>query len=173
MLAPTLAAGDPLGLAGEVGVAGGALDVGMAQELADHGEALAGGERTACVRMPEIVDADVVEAGAGAEPVPLGGDGGEVGARLLADDDPGVGGDAADACQHGLGGGCEGDHARARLAVAEPKLACGAVHVVPAEGQDLVQAAACEHEEAERGDGVGGDRALSPRLGFCFCQGLA
>ena len=119
------------------------------------------------------MDAHVVEAGAGAEPIPLGGDGGEVGARLLADDDPGVVRHAADACQHGLGGGCEGDHAGACLAVAQPKLACGAVHIVPAEREDLVQAAACEHEEAECGDGVGGDRALSPRLGLRLRQGLA
>ena len=145
----------------------------MAQKLADHGEALAGGERAARVAVAEVVDAHVVEAGAGAEPVPLGGDGGEVGARLLADDDPGVDGDAADPCQHCLRRGCEGDHAGARLAVAQAKLACGAVHIVPAEREDLVQPAACEHEEAERGDGVGGDRALSPRLGFRFCQGLA
>ena len=62
----------------------------MAQELADHGEALAGGERAARVGVAEVVDAHVVEAGAGAEAVPLGGDGGEMGARLLADDDPGV-----------------------------------------------------------------------------------
>ena len=62
----------------------------------------------------------------GAEPVPLGGDGGEMGAGLLADDDPGVVRQAADPRQHCLGGGCEGDHAGACLAVAEAKLACGA-----------------------------------------------
>ena len=145
----------------------------MAQELADHGEALAGGERAACVAVAEVVDAHVVEAGAGAEAVPLGGDGGEVGARLLADDDPGVGGDAADARQHCLRRGCERDHAGAGLAVAQPKLACGAVHIVPAQREDLVQTAAGEHEEAERCDGVGGDRALPPRLGLRLSQGLA
>ena len=98
---------------------------------------------------------------------------GRWGARLLADDDPGVCGDAADACQHGLGGGCQRHHAGARLAVAQPKLACGAVHIVPAKGEDLVQAAAGEHEEAERCDGVGRDRALPPGLGLRFCQGHA
>ena len=91
MLAPTLAADTLYGhLAREVGVAGGSLDVGMAQKLADHGEALAGGERARSVAVAEVVNADVVEARAGAEAVPLGGDGGEMGARLLADDDPGV-----------------------------------------------------------------------------------
>ena len=124
--------------------------------------------------MAEVVDAHVVEAGAGAEAVPLGGDGGEMGARLLADDDPGVGGHAADACQHRFRRGCQRHHAGARLAVAQPKLACGAVHIVPAEREDLVQPAAGEHEEAERGDGVGGDRALPhPRLGLRLRQGLA
>ena len=95
--------------------------------------------------------------------IPLGGDGGEVGARLLADDDPGVVRHAADPRQHRLGGGCQRHHAGAGLAVAQAKLACGAVHIVPAQREDLVQAAAGEHEEAERGDGVGGDRALSSR----------
>ena len=33
--------------------------------------------------------------------------------------------------------------------------------------------AAGEHEEAERGDGVGRDRALPPRLGFRLREGLA
>ena len=92
------------------------------------------------------------------------GDGAEVRARLLADDDPGVVGHAHYPGQHGLGGGCEGDHAGAGLAVAEAELACGAVHVVPAQREDLVQAAAGEHEEAERRDGVGGDRAVHARL---------
>ena len=145
----------------------------MAQELADHGEALAGGECAARIGMPEVVYAHVVEAGAGAEPIPLGGDGGEMRARLLADDDPGVDGDAADPRQHRFRRGCQRHHAGARLAVAQPKLACGAVHIVPAEREDLVQPAAGEHEEAERGDGVERDRALSPRLGVRLRQGLA
>ena len=85
----------------------------------------------------------------------------------------GLVGHAADPCQHRFRRGCQRHHAGARLAVAEAKLACGAVHIVPAEREDLVQAAAGEHEEAERGDGVGGDRALHPRLGVCLCQGLA
>ena len=69
---------------------------------------------------------------------------------------------AADPRQHRFRRGCERHHAGARLAVAEAKLACGAVHIVPAKGEDLVQPAAGEHEEAERGDGVGRDRALPP-----------
>ena len=71
-----------LGLARKVGVAGGALDVGMTQELADHREALAGGERPARVGVPQVVDAHVVEPRAGAQAIPLLRDGGETGARL-------------------------------------------------------------------------------------------
>ena len=152
-----------LGLAREVGVAGGALDVGMAQELADHGEALAGRQRARRIGVAEVVDADVVEAGAGADAVPLCGDGGEVGSGLPAGDDPGVLWQALDGGEHGVCGGGEGDHAGTGLAVAESELACGAVHVVPAEREDLAQAAAGEHEEAQRCDGVGGDGALRTR----------
>ena len=47
---------------------------------------------------------------------------------------------AADARQQRFRRGRERHHAGACLAVAEPKLACGAVHVVPAEREDLVQA---------------------------------
>ena len=51
-----------LGLACEMGVARRALDVGMAQQLADHAQALAGGEGAAGVAVAEVVDAHVVEA---------------------------------------------------------------------------------------------------------------
>ena len=57
--------GEALGLAREMGVARGALDVGMAQQLADHAQALAGRERAACVRVAEVVDAHVIQSGVG------------------------------------------------------------------------------------------------------------
>ena len=152
--------GQALGLAREMGVAGGALDVGVAQQLADHAQALAGGESTRGIGVSEVVDAHVVETGVGTQAVPVGGDGGEVGAGFLADDDPWVVRHTGDPCQHRLCRGRKRDHARARLAVAQAKLAGGAVDIVPAQGQDLIEAAAGEHEEAQRRDGVGRDRAL-------------
>ena len=159
---------EALGLAREVGVARGALDVGMAQQLADHAQALAGGERAARIGVAEVVDAHVIEAGVGAEAIPVCGDGGEVGAGLLADDDPGVVRHTLNPRQHGLCGGCEGHHAGAGLAVAQAKLASGAVDIVPAEGEDLVEPAAGEHEQPQRRDGVGRDRALHARFGLCL-----
>ena len=107
----------------------------MAEQLADHAEALAGGERTACIGVAEVVDAHVVEVRPGAQAIPVCGDGGEVSTRLLADDDPGVAPRPGDACQHGLRRGRKGDHAGPGLAVAEPELACGAVDIVPAQRQ--------------------------------------
>ena len=74
--------GVPDGVAGEVGVAGGGLDLGVAQQLRDHRQALAEGKGAARVGVAQVVDAHVVEAGAGAHAAPRLEDAGETLARL-------------------------------------------------------------------------------------------
>ena len=147
-----------------MGVAGGALQVRVPQQLADHGEALACRERPAGEAVAQVVDAHVVEPGPRPHPVPRAGDGGEVRARRLADDDPGVVRHPRDLRQHRVGRGRQRHHARAGLAVAQAKLARGAVHVVPAQRQDLIEPAPGQQQQAQRGDGVGRCRARRLRL---------
>ena len=55
---------------GEVGVPGGGAYAPMPEELADHGKALSEGEGAGREGVTKIVDADVLEAGPGAEDLP-------------------------------------------------------------------------------------------------------
>ena len=131
----------------------------MPEELGDDGEALAEGQRTGGIGVAEVVDAHVLEAGAGAHARPGLEDAGEPRAGPGAGDDPGVGRHAWDGGQHVGGFRREGDRARAGLAVGQVKLAGAYVHVLPAQGEDLVAPAAREHEEADSGGCVRGDAA--------------
>ena len=53
-----------------MGVTGGGLDLGMAEELADHRQALAGGNRRRGEGVAQVVDADILDAGALADALP-------------------------------------------------------------------------------------------------------
>ena len=62
----------------------------------------------------------------------------------------GLPGDPGQAGEDGHRSGGEGHHPRPRLAVAEAQLGRLEVHLLPAKGEDLVPAAAGQHEEAQR-----------------------
>ena len=48
----------------KVSIPGGRLNLGMAQQLADHHEALAQGQCPRSIRMPEVVNSPILQAGA-------------------------------------------------------------------------------------------------------------
>ena len=73
-----------------MGVAGGGLDLSVAEELADHRQALAGGDRRGGKRVAQVVDADILDAGALADALPGRLQVGQVRAGVLPGDDPGV-----------------------------------------------------------------------------------
>ncbi len=73
-----------------MGVPCGCLDLAMAQELADHRQALPGGDSGRGEGVPEFVDADVIQAGARPDLLPEGLKVGQPRAEEGADDHPGV-----------------------------------------------------------------------------------
>ena len=107
------------GVSCEVCVSCGGLDLGVAEELGDHRQALAERQGAARVGVAQVVDADVVETGAGAHPAPGLEQAREPRARLRAWDHPGVAGEARYRGQNLRRLGRERDRARAGLAVAK------------------------------------------------------
>ena len=82
--------GGPDGVAGEVGVAGGRLDLCVPQELSDHRQALAKRQSARSERMAEVMDPYIVEPGALPDAPPRVLEIGEVRARLAACYHPGI-----------------------------------------------------------------------------------
>ena len=78
------------GVAGEMSVAGSGLHLGMSQQFADHGQAFPKRQRTGGKAVAEVMNSNIVKLG----PCPDASPGvlqiGEVRARLLAGDDPGI-----------------------------------------------------------------------------------
>ena len=114
-------------------------------------------QRAGGVGVAQVVQAHVVEAGAGAHLAPGLEQAGEPGAGLGAGDHPGVAGQALDRRQHLRRLGRERDRARAGLAVAQMQLLRLQAHVLPAQRQDLVAPAAGQHQQAQRRRRVRGE----------------
>ena len=69
-LPPTLIRRRHHRLGGEVRVACRGLDLRVAEELADHRQSLTGGDGSRREGVAQVVDADVLEPGAGADALP-------------------------------------------------------------------------------------------------------
>ena len=54
----------------QVGITGRRLNLRVAEQFADHRQALSGGNGSRGERVPQIVDADVLQPGAGADTLP-------------------------------------------------------------------------------------------------------
>jgi len=87
-------------LSRQVSIAGGGLYLGVAKQLADHVESLAGGDRGRRECVAQVVDPDVLEAGTGPHALPKGFQVGEPGAVERASNHPWVFLDALDLFQH-------------------------------------------------------------------------
>ena len=158
---PTDAPGDPCrgGLdrvPSQMRVSGGRLNLGMAEQLPDHREALAQGQRPRRIRMPDVVDAHVVEPGPHAYGLPRPVDVGHVRARLGSRNDPGIAGLARQRLQEADRRRRQVDRAGASLPVGEVNLGRIEIDMLPAQGQDFVSAAARQHQQADRRDCAGG-----------------
>ena len=143
-----------------MGIASGGPHPAMAEELPDHGEALPESERPRRERVPEVVDADVVEPRPRPEDLPGVLEVPEWLAHLAARDHPRVAGDPRQVRDDLRAGRREGHQPRPRLAVGKPQLARLEVDVLPAEAENLAPPAAGEDEEPDRGDG--GRRGPTP-----------
>ena len=83
-----------------MGVPGGRAHAPMPEELPDHGKALAEGERAGREAVPKVVDADVFEAGPGAEDLPRILEVLQGSTRVPPGDDPGIARDPGQARDH-------------------------------------------------------------------------
>ena len=89
-----------LGVLRQMSVAGGGADLGVSEELADHGQALAERKRFRGVAVAQVVDAHALQSGARLDAVPEVVETRQMRAVLLAPDDPGIALDAPDAVKH-------------------------------------------------------------------------
>ena len=115
----------------QVGVAGGGLNLGVTQELADHGQAFADEQSTAGKAMPQIVYSHIVEPRPSPDAPPGVLQVGEMAPRLATRDHPRVVVLSLDAAQHRDRRVAQMHHLGARLGIREPELAGVQVDMLP------------------------------------------
>ena len=164
------AAGDPRGgrlhrISGKMSIAGGGVYLAVSEQPADHRQALAEGERPRRERVPEVVNASVLETGPRPDPQPVVIEVRQAPSRPRTRDHPRIAGDPGKTGQHRARGRRERHHPRPRLAVAQLEPARPQVDVFPLQVQDLVPAAAGQHQQPERRNRRCLDRRPSPLPG--------
>ena len=102
------------------------------------------------------MDAHVVEAGPHSDGRPRPVDVGHVRARLGSRDDPGIVRPARNVLEDAHCRRRQVDRARAGFPVGDADLGPVEIDMLPAQGEDLVQAAARQHQQAERRHRAGG-----------------
>ena len=132
----------------------------VAEQLSDHRQSLAQRQRARGIRMPEIVQAHILQSGPRPQRQPYLVDVYQMAAGPPARDHPGIARNAGDAIEHRLDLGRQRDHARAGLRIPQPQGARAPVHIVPTQRQDLVAPAPGQHQQADRGNGRGPQRAV-------------
>lgn len=123
---------------GEVGVTRRGLDLRVPEQLADHGQALARGDGRGREGVAQVVDADVLHAGAGADALPEGLEIAQALAGQGAGDDPRVAFDALGVAQQVDGGLAEMDDLGAGLRIRQAQDALSHIDVCPFQRHDLV-----------------------------------
>ena len=136
-----------------MGVARRGLDLRVAEQLADHRQALTRGDCRRREGVAQVVDADVLDAGAGADALPEGLQIAQALARQGAEDDPRVAFDALGVAEQVDGGLTEMDDLRAGLGIRQAQDALGQIDVRPLQCHDLVQPAAGQDQQAGGEDG--------------------
>ncbi|MCY4182403.1 MAG: hypothetical protein OXF43_05885 [Gammaproteobacteria bacterium] len=136
----------------------------VAQQLADHRQGFAQRQRPRGEAVPEIVNAHVVQARAGADEPPGHVEILVVPTGFLAGEHPGASRHAGQPFQHAPGGRRNRHGPRASLGVAQLNLPGPKVHLVPAQGQNLALAAAGQHQQPECPHNIGRHPALGLEL---------
>ena len=138
------------GIPRQVRIARGRRDLAVAEQAADHRQALAERQRPRRERMPAVVQAHVLQPGALADPDPVPLKIAHAVVPPRARDDVGVAVDPGDARQHRRGGRRQLHRPRTGLCVGEPHLPRLDVDLVPAQIEDLVLAAPGQQQQADR-----------------------
>ena len=76
-----------------MGIASRRLDLGVSEQFADHGQALAKRQGTGSERMTEVMKPDVLKPGARSYAIPVAVEVRQAGAQSAARNDPGIAGD--------------------------------------------------------------------------------
>lgn len=138
-----------------MGVSRCGLDLRMAKELADHGQALTRRHGRGRESVAQVVDADVLDPGTGTDALPewlqvtqrLAGQG--------AGDDPRVAFDALGVAEQVDGGLAEMDYLGTGLGIRQAQDALGQIDVGPLQRHDLVQPTAGQDQHAGGENGRG------------------
>ena len=136
-----------------MGVSRRGLDLRVAEELADHRQALASGDRHGGEGVAQVVDTDVLNTGALANTPPGRLQVGQVRAGVLPRDDPGVFVQPFDLGKDLDRRGANVDGLGAGFGIGKVKRHPLEIHVIPLEGHDLGETAAGENQQPQSVDG--------------------
>ena len=138
-------------------VPGGGLHLRVTEQLPDHREALAQGQRPRSITVAKVMNSHVFEPGTRADAAPGALEISEMGARHLAADDPGIVLLAGQVGQHGTGLGPERHDPPPGLGVRQLELAGLKLDMLPTQLLDFRESAAGEHQQADRRKGIMGN----------------
>ena len=141
MLAATLAADTLMESPRQMGVTRRRLDLRVAKQPCDQRQGLAECQRPAGKGVPKVMDPNILKGRSLPHPIPLAVKTVQARAGLASRDDPGIVRRAGKAREDPRRRRRQGNHTRASLAVAKPDLARLQVHILPAQREDLVDAA--------------------------------
>ena len=143
----------PHRLCSEVGVAWRGLDLRVAEQLADHRQALTRRDSRGREGMAKVVDAHLLDAGAGAGALAEGLKVSQALARQGAGDDPRLALYALGVAEQVDGGLSEMDDLGAGLGIRQVQDALGQIDVGPLQRHDLVQPTSGQDQQAGVEDG--------------------
>ena len=147
-----------------MGITGGRLHLAVTEELADHRQALAEGERPRGVGVAQVVNAHVFQLGLLANYPPRCVQVAQAGTGAAPEDHPRVVGLPGQLGQDLPCRRRQRHRARAGLGIAQAKLVVFEVDVFPAQRQDFVAPAAGQHQQPEPRGCRGRDPAVALEL---------
>ena len=152
-----------------MGIARRRLHLCVTEEFSDHRKPVAGRHGGRGEGVTQIVDAHILDTGPFADSPPWWLEVSEVGAWVLAGDDPGVVFNPFDLAEHLQCGCADVDRLCSGLGIRQVERRSFEIDVVPLEGHDLRQSAAGENQKAQ---GIDGRLALNAFL-FALPQDLS
>ncbi len=145
-------------------VSGRRLNLGVAQQFADHGKSLASSHCGGGKGVAQVMDTHVLQSGPRSHTLPEWLEVAEPLSFQCASDDPWVVRDPFGGFEQINRWLAEMDHFGTRLGIGQAEDFLGQVNVLPLQGHDLIQAAACEDQQSCRQDRGGQFNAFAFHL---------